>query len=177
MEFRAGAANLEIFWKFRIQIGCVFNKITQYLSCPNLFGCRNVWNHRLSRPARRCSTEIISLARCSFLWFCFASASRLPSSAVCELPVVARLGDGPNRNLGEILNNNAMWWEGVPLHKLSLGHSQSQRTEQMPDTARLMCSACANQANLCGTSQTAFFLSDCTCEIQSLFWQFLWQTY
>ena len=48
------------------------------------------------------------------------------------------------------------------LHKLSLGHSQSQRTEQMPDTARL-CSACANQANLCGPNRTAFSLSDCTC--------------
>jgi hypothetical protein len=84
-----------------------------------------------------------------------------------RVPVVARLRDGLNKNLGEILNVMKMrcgeklchckvWQPCVEqLHTLSLGHSQSQRTEQVPDTARL-CSACANQANLCGTNQTAF---------------------
>ena len=47
-----------------------------------------------------------------FLLICFCTTlhvSRLPSSVVCELPVVARLGDGLNKNLGEILNDIAMW--------------------------------------------------------------------
>ena len=62
-----------------------------------------------------------------------------------RVPVVAHLRDGLNKNLGEILNVMKMrcgeklchckvWQPCVEqLHTLSFGHSQSQRTEQVPD--------------------------------------------
>ena len=48
--------------------------------------CGNGWNHRLPRPARRCSTENISLARFFLVLICFCTTlhvSRLPSSFMC----------------------------------------------------------------------------------------------